>query len=164
MIEHSDRVLAHEELQDQLRDLLALAVAGDHVRWVVVGDEAEELAAWLAEAVPQWRALADRVSQHLVRLGVAPDRRVRSLAKDIPLNWVPEGWLRPDEAWRLVADRLGTLAEWARFRQSQATDPDTVQLLDTVSSSLEAQAHAAGLVLVDTGWAPMREETSSGET
>jgi DNA-binding ferritin-like protein len=148
MIEHSDRDLAYEELQDELRDLLSLAVVGDHVRWVVVGDEAEELAAWLADAVPQWRALADRVSWHLVTLGVAPDRRVRSLTKDIPLNWVPEGWLGPDEARHLVADRLGALAEWARYRQSQATDPDTVLLLDAVSSSLEALARADELTLV----------------
>jgi hypothetical protein len=86
MTEHFDRGLADQELQKELRDLLSLAVVGDHLRWVVVGDEAGELADWLADAVPQWRALADRVSRHLVTLRVAPDRPVRSLAKDIPLN------------------------------------------------------------------------------
>jgi starvation-inducible DNA-binding protein len=145
MTELSDRGLADEELQDELRDLLALAVAGDHLRWVVVGDEAEELAEWLADAVLQWRVLADRVSQRLVSLGVAPDRRVRSLARDISLHWVPAGWLRPDEARQLVAYRLRTLGEWACYRQSQATDPDTVQLLDAVCLSLEAQTRAAEL-------------------
>jgi starvation-inducible DNA-binding protein len=150
MIEHSDRDLVHEELQNQLRDLLSLAVVGDHVRWVVVGNDAEQLADWLADAVLEWRALGDRVSRQLVRLGVAPDRRVRSLAKDIPLNWVPEGWLSSDEAGHLVADRLDTLAEWARFRQSQAIDPDTVQVLDDVSSSLETQARAARAILADS--------------
>jgi starvation-inducible DNA-binding protein len=151
MTEHSDRDLADEELQEELRDLLDLAVVGDHLRWVVVGDEAGELADWLADAVSQWRALADRVSQHLVSLGVAPDRRVRSLAKDIPLHWVPAGWLRPDGARQLLADRLRSLGEWACYRKSQASDPDTAQLLDVVCSSLEAQARAAELVLVDIG-------------
>ena len=70
-------------------------------------------------------------------LGVAPDGRLRSLATDIPVNWVPDGWLHADEARRLVADRLASLAEWARYRRSQATDPETAQLLDAVSSSLE---------------------------
>jgi hypothetical protein len=148
MTEHFDRGLADEELQEELRDLLSLAVVGDHVRWVV-GDEAGELADWLADAVPQWRALADRVSRHLVMLGVATDRRVRSLAKDIPLNWVPEGWLRPDEARRLIAHRLRTVGGWACYRRSQATDPDTVQLLDAVCSSLQAQARAGELTLAD---------------
>jgi hypothetical protein len=76
---------------------------------------------------------------------------VRSLAKDISLHWVPAGWLRADEARQLVAHRLRTLGEWACYRQSQAKDPDTVQLLDAVCSSLEAQARAAELVLVDIG-------------
>ena len=149
MTEHFDRGLAAEELQEELRELLGLAVVGDHVRWVLVGDGAGELADWLADAVRQWRALADQVARHLVTLGVAPDGRVRALAKDIPLNWVPDGWLRPDEARRLVAYRLRTVAEWARYRRSQATDPDTVLLLDAVRSSLEAQARAPELTLVD---------------
>jgi len=186
MTEHFDRGLANEELQEELRDLLGLAVVGDHVRWVLVGDGAGKLADWLADAVPQWRALADRVATHLVTLGVAPDGRVRSLARDIPLNWVPDGWLRPDEARRLVAYRLRTVAEWARYRRSQATDSGTVRLLDAVSSSLEAEARAAELTLVDFapdtertnalrfrdgagtinrwGGVPMGEQTSSGES
>ena len=136
MSERSDPALAAEELQDELRDLLAMAVVGDHVRWVAVDDGAAELADWLAEAVPQWRAIADRVAKHLVTLGVAPDGRLRSLATDIPVHWVPDGWLNADDARRLVADRLAALAGWARYRRSQATDPDTAQLLDAVCSSL----------------------------
>jgi starvation-inducible DNA-binding protein len=162
MTEHSDRNLADEELQEVLRDLLALAVVGDHLRWVVVGDEGGELADWLADAVSQWRALADRVSQYLVALGVAPDRRVRSLAKDISLHWVPAGWLRPDEARQLVVHRLATLGEWACYRKSQATDPDTAQVLDVVCSSLKAQARAADLALVDIGHPDALVSTRSG--
>ena len=150
MTEHVHHGLADDELQEELRDLLDLAVVGDHLRWVVVGDEEGEVAGWLAHAVPQWRALAERVSRHLVTLGVAPDGRVRSLAKDIPLHWVPDGWLRPDEARRLVAYRLGALGGWACYRRSQATNPDTVELLDAVCSSLEAHAREAELLLVDT--------------
>ena len=77
----------------------------------------------------EWRVLAEDVAKHMVALGVAPDGRVRSLAKDIPLNWVPDGWLRTDEGRLLIADRLRNLAEWARYRRSQAVDPETVRLL-----------------------------------
>lgn len=142
MTGHVDRGLAVEELQEELRDLLSLAIVGDHVRWVLVGDEVAELDEWLADAIPQWRALADQVARHMATLGVAPDGRVRSLAKDIALHWVPEGWLASDEAGRLVADRLGASAGWACYRQSQATDPETVQVLDAVCSTLDLQAHA----------------------
>lgn len=73
-------------------------------------------------------------------LGVAPDARVRSLAKDIPWNWVPPGWLSLDEARRLLAGRLSIVCEGARHRRSQAISPDTVRLLDAVCSGLEEQA------------------------
>jgi hypothetical protein len=89
------------------------------------------------------------VSRHLVTLGVAPDGRVRSLAKDIPVHWVPEGWLRADEARRLIAYRLRTVGGWACYRRSQAADPGTVQLLDAVCSTLEAHARAVESLLVD---------------
>jgi starvation-inducible DNA-binding protein len=137
--ERWDQGATADELQGELRDLLSLAVVGDHVRWVLTGDEAAELSDWLVDAVLQWRAWADQVAKHLVGLGVAPDGRVRSLAKDIPLNWVPDGWLPADEGRRLVADRLRTVASWARQRRSQAGDPVVAQLLDAVYEGLEAQ-------------------------
>jgi hypothetical protein len=103
----------------------------------VLVDGNGELADWLAEAVPAWRALADQVAGRLVALGVPPDGRVRSLAEDIPLNWVPDGWLSRDEAERLLAARLHVVASWARLRRSQATDTETMQLLDVVSAGVE---------------------------
>lgn len=134
--------LAVCELQGQLRDLLCLAVVGDHVRWVLTGDESDELAGWLREATMEWRSLADHVAKHLVRLRVAPDGRVRSSAKNIPIQWVPDGWLGADDALRLVADRLRTIAEWTQYRRSQATAPDTVRLFDVLCERLDAQADA----------------------
>ena len=50
---------------------------------VMVGEEAFELAQWLADAAPAWRAMANQVAKHLVTLGVAPDGRVRSLAERV---------------------------------------------------------------------------------
>jgi hypothetical protein len=75
----------------------------------------------------------------MVALGVAPDGRACSLAESIPRNGVQPGWLRPDEARRLVADRLGTVSKWSQHRRSQAADRGTVQLLDAVCAGLEAQ-------------------------
>jgi starvation-inducible DNA-binding protein len=137
MIERLGQRLAADALQRQLRDLLCLAVVGDHLRWAVTGDEAVELAEWLTAAVPRWRALADQVAKHMVSLGVAPDGRVRSLAKGIPLSWVLECWLRVDEAQRLLADRLRIVASANRQRRSQAADRDTMQLLDAICTGLE---------------------------
>jgi hypothetical protein len=126
-------------LQRQLRDLICLAVVGDHVRWVL--NEDDELADWLAQAAGQWRRWADQVATQLAASGVAPDGRVRSLAEDIPLNWVPDGWLSADEARGLIGRRLGRVAEWAEYRQSQAEGPDA-ELLAVIAAGLETQLRA----------------------
>lgn len=126
---------AGAELQGELRDLLCLAVVGDHLRWVVRGDGGE-LGSWLSDAIPRWRALADEVAERLVALGVPPDGRVRSLAQDISLNWVPEGWLPADEARRLLEQRLHTLGEWSRRRRSNTTDHESARVLDAVCKGL----------------------------
>lgn len=148
MIEGSIQGLADRELQAELRDLLCLAVVGDHLRWVLVGNETAELAEWLVDATAQWRGWADQLAKHLVSLGIPPDGRVRSLAEDTALNWVPDGWLSLDEARQLLADRLGTVVEWASYRRSQATDTDTRALLGTLCSGLETQA--SGMTLVNS--------------
>ena len=127
------------ELQQELRDLLCLAVAGDHIRWVLAGEGTAELAGWLHEAAGQWRTWADLVAGGLVARGVAPDGRVRSLAKDVPLNWVPPGWLSRDEAWQLMTGRLTRVCEWAAYRRSQAAEPGTLRFLDTVCAGMQAQ-------------------------
>jgi hypothetical protein len=127
------------ELQRQLRDLICLAVVGDHVRWVLRDDA--ELGDWLAQAIDKWRLWADRVATQLVAAGIAPDGRVRSLVKDLPLNWVPDGWLSSDDARRLVTERLALVSEWARYRHSQAESVDS-ELFDLVASGLEAQLRA----------------------
>lgn len=139
MTEHLDQAAVTNELQEELRDLLCLAVVGDHVRWVLTGDEVTDLVQWLCDAAGQWRAWADQVAKQLVVLGSAPDGRVRSLAKDVPFNWVPDGWLLPDEARQLVGDRLDRVAAWAHTRRSQVSDRETVQVFDVVCSGLEAQ-------------------------
>jgi len=133
-----DRHVTDDELQRELRDLLTLAVVGDHVRWVLTGADASELADWLGDALVEWRAWADQVAKQLVASGVAPDGRVRSLAEDLTLNWVPAGWLEADEGRRLLGARLRRVAGWACYRRSQATGPHAA-VLDVICSGLRAQ-------------------------
>ena len=128
-----------EPLQDELRDLLSLAVVGDHVRWVLRGDGTATLAGWLAAATIEWRALADAVARRMVDKGIAPDGRVRSLAQDIPLNWVPDGWLSAAEAARLLGDRLRGLTASAETRGRSDKSEEDQRLLEDVHASLRAQ-------------------------
>jgi hypothetical protein len=131
-----ERWIDEHALQHQLRDLLCLAVVGDHVRWALTDDE--EFADWLAEATQQWRSWAEKVAAQLVTSQIAPDGRVRALAKDVRSNWVPDGWLSGEAARTLLARRLSWVAEWARYRQSQTQGADA-ELLGSVAGELERQ-------------------------
>jgi starvation-inducible DNA-binding protein len=133
-----DRHARENDLQRELRDLASLAVVGDHLRWVLTGRDAAELVDWLARAGADWRAWADQVAGRLAASGIPPDGRVRSLARDIPYNWVPAGWLSADEGRRLVASRLATVAQRARYRHSQAAGA-AADVLGIVASGLQAQ-------------------------
>ncbi|HET6966166.1 MAG TPA: hypothetical protein VFH58_15425 [Acidimicrobiales bacterium] len=124
-------------LQEQLRDLAALAVVGDHVRWVLRGPGAPALAERLAEAAGAWRAEADAVARAMADAGIPPDARIRSLARDIPWNWVPDGWLDADAARGLIGDRLGRLADWTRSRLQEGADPAHGPLLERILARLE---------------------------
>jgi hypothetical protein len=146
-----ERRIDENALQHELRDLICLAVVGDHVRWVLTDDD--ELADWLAEAVQEWRGWAERLAAQLVTSHIAPDGRVRALAKDIRLNWVPDGWLSGEAARTLLAGRLTWVVEWARYRQSQTDSAEHAELLDSLATALEAQlrtltkdANAAGML------------------
>ena len=133
------RWIDEDALQHQLRDLLCLATVSDHVRWVVVDDP--ELRAWLAAAAAEWRGWAEQAAEQLARSEIAPDGRVRSLAKNIPENWVPDGWLSGEAARCLIAERLQRAVDSTRYRLSQA-DPDDLELLTCVTTGLEAQLDA----------------------
>jgi len=146
-----ERWMNENALQHELRDLVCLAVVGDHVRWVLTDDD--ELADWLAEAVQEWRGWAERLAAQLVRSHIAPDGRMRALAKDTRLNWVPDGWLSGEAARTLLAARLAWVVEWAWYRRSQTDSADDAELLDSVATALEAQlrtmmkeAYAAGML------------------
>lgn len=136
MSAHCERWIDESALQHELRDLVCLAVVGDHVRWALTDDD--ELARWLAEAAGQWRDWAEEVAARLAESRIAPDGRVRSLAKDIPLNWVPDGWLSGEVARKLIKGRITRVAEWTRYRQSQ-TEGAEAELLDAVAAGLEDQ-------------------------
>jgi starvation-inducible DNA-binding protein len=150
LVEEVTRARSHwseaEELQDEMRELLSLAVLGDHVRWVLVDDA--ELADWLAEAVPKWRAWAGEAARRLVTIGIPPDGRLRSLVRDLSSNWVPDGWLEPAEARGLVDHRVRVAAARARHRQSQASDLALVDLFDRLCTGLEEQVRARSAVAV----------------
>ena len=140
--EATDKERRAQALQDQLRDLLCLAVVGDHLRWVLRGDRTEALASWLRTGTDRWRRGADVVATQMRELEAAPDARVRALARDIPFNWVPEGWMSGSDARRLMADRLKRVVAWTAARASAAAAGNDQNLFRQLADDLGDQSKA----------------------
>jgi hypothetical protein len=126
-------------LQEVFRDLIRLAVVGDHVRWVVIGEGSAELAKWLRETVPQWRDWAEELAGYMTKLEIAPDGRVKTLARDVTRQWVPAGWLTTADARNLMAPRVDELIKWVQVQRSMTTGGDDRNYLAEIESGLAAQ-------------------------
>jgi len=110
----SERAAA--ELQPTLLELIDLGLIAKQAHWNVTGpvfrpqhEEFDEI----AEAARGW---ADDVAERLEAIGVAADGRAASVAAGSVLPAMPEGKLDGPTAVRLVAERLGLVAERVRER------------------------------------------------
>ena len=156
MSQRSHRTVDPQGLQEVFRDLLRLAVVGDHVRWVVVGEGSAELAEWLREVVPQWREWADEVATYMATLEIVPDGRVKTLARDITRQWVPAGWLTATDARGLLAPRVAELIKWTQEqppRDATSVDPSP---LAEVLTGLRAQLRVLRQLVYQSAAEPAR--------
>ncbi len=144
MTDRSARVIDPQGLQEVLRDLLRLAVVGDHVRWVLSGEGSSDFAKWLSEAVSQWRDWAEKLAKYMTKLDIAPDGRVKTLARDATRQWVPVGWLTTAEARGLLLPRLDELIKWTEEQRSTAIGSDDTSPLAEVESGLRTQMCGLG--------------------
>lgn len=101
MTRRPDRAAAAGELQEELRDLLCLAVAGDHIRWVLAGEGTAELAGWPREAVAQWRVWADQAGSGAYYRSAGASASGPGIAGRKPPSRVRCGsWTPCARAWR----------------------------------------------------------------
>ncbi len=82
------------------------------------------------------------LAQDMTRLDIAPDGRVKTLARDITRQWVPLGWLTTPEARSLLTPRVDELIKWTQEQRSPATADDDTSSLAEIESGLRAQLRA----------------------
>lgn len=138
----SASIAATEGLQEVFRDLLRLAVVGDHARRAIRGEGSSEVAEWLRVAVPQWRDWAEVLARHMTNVDIAPDGRVKTLARDITRQWIPAGWLTVRDATNLLATRLTELVMWTHALQSTTAGSEEACSLAEIESGSRAQLRA----------------------
>lgn len=115
-----------EALQGALVDLVDLALTAKQVHWNVVGPRFRSVHLQLDEVVTSARTHSDVVAERASALGVTPDGRPATVASTSAISGVPEGWVKDEDAVRILVDALGAVITRMRRRIQETADPDPV--------------------------------------
>jgi starvation-inducible DNA-binding protein len=99
-----------EALQGALVDLLDLALVGKQAHWNLVGRNFRSLHLQLDDIVSIARNRADDIAERAVALGLNPDGRAATVARDSLIHQFELGYL---EDSKMVAAFTDTLAAWS---------------------------------------------------
>lgn len=140
-LDEQARTATGDLLQDALVDLVDLSLAGKQAHWTVTGPRFRTLHLQLDEVVNAARGFADLIAERAAAIGVAPDARATTVAKDTGLPQPAEGWQRDDAVVSHFIEAYGTLIARMRKRieRAGALDPVTQDLLIQITADLEKQ-------------------------
>ena len=113
------------ELQALLVDLVDLTLQAKQAHWNVVGPLFKPLHDQFDALATDAREWTDLVAERLTAIGVAPDGRVSTVAKETAIDDLPPGPIRDSDAVALLTARLAGLAERTRARLDRLGPQDT---------------------------------------
>ncbi|WP_031075757.1 Dps family protein [Streptomyces sp. NRRL S-118] len=137
-----DLKVVGEALQGALVDVVDLSLVAKQVHWNVVGPRFRSIHLQLDEVVATARQHADVVAERASALGITPDGRAATVASDSAVGAVPTGWIKDDDAVRILVDGLGAVVRRMRERieATDKPDPVTQDLLIDLTADLEKHA------------------------
>ena len=126
-------------LQQSLVDLIDLSLVTKQVHWAVVGPRFRSVHLALDEVVADARTFTDEVAERATAIGVMPDGRSTTVAKDSALAKVGEGFTADEDVVDITTAAL--TATIKRLRKNIETvgdaDPVTEDLLIGITARLE---------------------------
>ena len=125
-------------LQDLLVDLVALSLEGKQLHWHVQGKDFRSVHLQIDEVVDSARTYSDQVAERAVTLGNAVDGTPEAVAKEHGLPGLPEGWVKDEDAVRLLADAVAAVIERGReLIEASEDEPVTQDLVIGIVGGLE---------------------------
>ncbi|MGP3923853.1 Dps family protein [Streptomyces sp. 8N616] len=134
-----DLKIVGDALQGALVDLVDLALVAKQVHWNVTGLRFRSVHLQLDEVVASARKHADTVAERAAALGVSPDGRAETVAKSSGIDHVNDGWIKDDDAVRMLTGALGSVIVRMRERIEATDQADRVSqdLLIGLTADLE---------------------------
>ncbi|MFF0262526.1 Dps family protein [Streptomyces microflavus] len=141
-LSESDLKLVGEALQGALVDLVDLSLVAKQIHWNVVGPRFRSVHLQLDDVVVTARQHSDTVAERASAIGVNPDGRSATVAKETAIQSVPDGWIKDTDAVKALVDALGVVIGRMRERigVTDAPDPVTQDILISLTADLEKHA------------------------
>ena len=125
-LRHEERAALGSLLQNELVDLIDLALLGKHLHWNLTGPEFQALHEHLDVLVAEWQERADATAERGRALGVVPDGQARTVGAQSRLAQVAPGEIRTNVVIATLLEALDETITAARERMGQAAEYDAV--------------------------------------
>jgi starvation-inducible DNA-binding protein len=135
------RKVTGEALQGALIDLVDLSLLAKQAHWNLTGRHFRPLHLQLDEVVDIARQQMDIMAERAVAIGVNPDGRAATVARDTQIRQLDAGYISDAEVVTAFTGILASLAERFRERISSVSeaDPVTENLFEDTSHMLEKE-------------------------
>tara|TARA_R110002049_G_scaffold305056_3_gene501157 strand:+ start:112247 stop:112735 length:489 start_codon:yes stop_codon:yes gene_type:complete len=126
-------------LQENLTNLIDLALTMKQAHWNVVGPNFRSIHLQLDEIIETVRGASDEVAERIVTLGIAADGRASTVAESSELESYPNDFVRVDETIGHIADAVKTTIDSLRAAIDKLGDLDPISedMLIAISGPLE---------------------------
>jgi starvation-inducible DNA-binding protein len=131
-----------DALQGALVDLLDLSLVAKQAHWNIVGPRFRSIHLQLDEVVSLARIAADSVAERAAALGVSPDGRAATVAKESGISSFPAGYIPDTQVVKALVAALEAVVGRMRKRVEDTDEPDPVtqDLLIGITADLEKYA------------------------
>ncbi|ONM47989.1 Dps family protein [Nocardia donostiensis] len=128
-----------EALRGAVVDLIDLSLIAKQAHWNVVGTNFRSVHLALDELVTAAREFTDSAAERATAIGVSPDGRAATVAKEAGGLGFPDGWQQDTDVINAIVDNLATVIGRLRERidATEKADPVTQDLFIEIAARLE---------------------------
>ncbi len=133
------RKVTGEALQGSLVDLIDLSLVAKQAHWNLTGRNFRSLHLQLDEVVTLARAQMDIMAERAIAIGVNPDGRAATVARDTQISQPGDGYVKDEAVVTTFTSLLAGISQRFRERLSsvEEADPVTENLLEDTLHELE---------------------------
>lgn len=128
-----------DALRASVVDLIDLSLIAKQAHWNVLGTHFRSVHLALDELVSAAREFTDSAAERATAIGVSPDGRAATVAKEAAGLEFPDGWQQDTTVINAIVDVLSTVI--GRFRErielTEKADPVTQDLFIEIAARLE---------------------------